>query len=247
MLGSGHAASGMAAGAAGVAWILPAAGYVVPGGAWSIAVLGTTMAGACLFPDVDTENATAATAFGPISKGVHKVAASTSVAVMRMTGTRRDEPRAHRGFTHTIVFALLMYGAVAALGERWPRQTTAVALAVAVGCLVRLGARWPISALVGLAAGGLLFLASAHVAGPGPQLFAAAVSIGIVLHCLGDMITRQGVPLLAPIVSIKGKRWWNVRLPLPLTFRAGSKPENVVVVGFMVTTILAGAEVVGLL
>lgn len=245
MLGTGHAASGLAAGAAGVAWILPATGYVVPGGAWSVAVLGTMMAGACLFPDVDTENATAANAFGPASKAVHHVAAATSVAVMRFTGTRRDEAREHRGFTHTIVFAALMYAMVTVVGERWPAQTAAVALGLAVGCLVRLGARWYVSAPVGLAAGVLLFLTAPYITPPASELVGAAVALGCVLHCLGDMITRQGVPILAPLVPVKGKRWWNFRLPLWMTFRAGSTPEKVIVGLFLGTSAVAALQVAG--
>lgn len=244
-MGSSHAASGMAAGAAGVAWILPAAGYVVPGGGWSVAVLGTVMAGACLFPDIDSEKATASNAFGPISKGVHHIAATSSRIVTRLTGTRRDETREHRGLTHTIAFAAALFAGISVLGEHWPRQTVAAALAISVACLVRLGARWFVSAPVGVAAGVLLYLASAQIAGPGPRLVALAVALGCVLHCLGDMITKQGVPLLAPIIPIKGKRWWNLRLPTWITFKAGTAPEKVIVAGFMLTTVLAGAAVLG--
>lgn len=34
---------------------------------------------------------------------------------------------------------------------------------------------------------------------------------GYVLHLLGDMLTKQGVPLFFPFI-IKGKFWWNVRV-----------------------------------
>lgn len=250
MMGRGHAASGMAAGAAGVAWWLPAVGYQAPGGLWSTAVLSTVLAGACLFPDIDHERSTAANAFGPASRGVQAVVAVASVLFTDATGTKRDEPKEHRGLTHTLLFALAMYGAIVACGARWPRLTVAVVVALAVAVLVRLGARWTVSAPVGALAGFVLWTVSAHVPGPGPQLVGGAVAIGCALHCLGDAITRSGVPFLAPLVKIKGKRWWDLRPPLMFTFRAGGEFEQALVYGFFLITVLAGLDasnVIGLL
>lgn len=246
-MGTGHAASGMAAGAAGVAWGLPAVGYVVPGGLWSVVVLGTILAGACLFPDVDHHRATAANAFGPMSRGVQVVMAKASLIATEMTGTKRDQPREHRGLTHTLVFALFMYGLIVAFGDRWPRHTAAVVMGLSVGALVKLGTKWQVSAPLGVAAGLLMYAATGVVAGPGQHLIGQAVAFGCSLHCLGDAITRQGVPFLAPFVKIKGKRWWDLRPPLVLTFHAGSKPEKVLLWLFFVITGAAGVQVSGLI
>lgn len=85
-----------------------------------------------------------------------------------------------------------------------------------------------------------------HHTGPHPALVGAAAGLGCAIHIWGDWITRQGVPALAPFVKIKGKRWWNFRPPLFMTFRAGSEVENFLVCLFWVITIFALAHAGGI-
>lgn len=243
MLGRGHAASGMAAGAACASWALPAAGLVVPGGVWTTGLLGVILAGWSLAPDIDHPRATATTAFGPVSRGAQRVMAKASYAAIQWTGTRRDEAREHRGLTHSVpMFAVPVAAALWQLGERWPEIVTAVVFAISVGMLARLATKPIVSAPVGVAAGILLWMALQDHGGPDSALVGAAAGLGCAVHVWGDWITRQGVPVLAPLVKVKGKRWWNFRPPLFLTFKAGSKVENVLVVGFWTVTMLALAH-----
>lgn len=248
MLGRGHAASGMAAGAACASWALPAAGLVVPGGVWTTGLLGVILAGWSLAPDIDHDRATATTAFGPVSRAVQPVVARASHLAIRWTGTRRDEPREHRGLTHSIpMFAVPVAAIIWQLGERWPSVITATIFAISVAMLLRLATKPIVSGPLGVAAGFGLWLVLQHHAGPHPALVGAAAGLGCVIHVWGDWITRQGVPALAPLVKIKGKRWWNFRPPLAMTFRAGSKVENVLVVGFWAVTVFALAHAGGVI
>jgi membrane-bound metal-dependent hydrolase YbcI (DUF457 family) len=242
-MGRGHAASGMAAGAACSSWALPAAGVHLPGGVWTTALLGVILAGHSLAPDIDHDRATATTAFGPVSRLVHGVATRASYAAIKLTGTRRDEPREHRGLTHSIpAFAVPVAIIIWLLGERWPDVVTAVVFTVSVGMLLRLRVKSIASGPLGVASGIGLWLALQHHAGPAPALVGAAAGLGCAVHVWGDWITRQGVPALAPLVKIKGKRWWNFRPPLAMTFRAGDSIETVLIVGFCIITILALAH-----
>ena len=246
-MGRGHAASGMAAGAACTAWGLPALDYVVPGGVWPTILLGAILAGWSLAPDIDHERATATTAFGPFSRFTHRLAARASYHFTKATGTKYDEPREHRGLTHTPTFCVGVFVVLAVLGERWPRAVIAVVVGLAVGMLVRLLAKPPVSMAAGALAGVALFAISVHVPGPGPLLAAGAAALGCAVHIWGDWITREGVPLAAPWLKVRGKRWWNFRLPLVLTFKAGSTTENVFVAGFWMVTLLATAKTAGVL
>lgn len=54
-----------------------------------------------------------------------------------------------------------------------------------------------------------------------------AVGVGAVMHCLGDAITKAGVPFVWPI-PIRGKRWWDITLPGFLSIRAGGMFEYTV-------------------
>lgn len=246
-MGRGHAASGMAAGAACSSWALPAAGLEVPGGVWTTALLGTILAGWSLAPDIDHDRTTTTTAFGPVSRLVHGLATKASYLVISWTGTRRDEPREHRGLTHSVpAFAVPVALILWQLGQRWPAIVTAVVAGISVGMLFRLATKPPVSAALGVASGVGLWLVLQHHAGPHPALVAAAAGLGCAVHVWGDWITRQGVPALAPLVKVKGKRWWNFRPPLALTFRAGSRVENVLVVGFWVVTLFALGHAAGI-
>jgi hypothetical protein len=51
-----------------------------------------------------------------------------------------------------------------------------------------------------------------------------AVGGGAAVHCLGDAITRAGVPFVWPI-PIRGRCWWEIQLPSLLAFRAGGRFE----------------------
>jgi membrane-bound metal-dependent hydrolase YbcI (DUF457 family) len=54
-----------------------------------------------------------------------------------------------------------------------------------------------------------------------------AVGGGAAVHCLGDAITRAGVPFVWP-VPIRGRCWWEIQLPPLLAIRAGGRFEYAV-------------------
>lgn len=244
MMGWGHAASGLATGAAIAAWALPAADLPVPGGILGAAVLGTVVAGWSLAPDIDHSRACATTAFGPASRPVHHGITKASELFIAATGTKYDEPREHRGLTHTALFAAAVGVALAVLGAAWPTPVTAIVTGLAVAMLTRLGSKPWISTLAGLSATLGLWIALTATDGPGPLPVAFSAALGCLVHCFGDMITRTGVPILAPFVTVRGKRWWNFRPPLLLTFEAGSRFERFLIGVFCTITAAAAITAV---
>ncbi len=59
------------------------------------------------------------------------------------------------------------------------------------------------------------------------SLAGASITWGLVLHCLGDAITKEGCPLFAPVrVPWSGKNWHDVALPGPLRIRVGGRFEK---------------------
>ncbi len=56
------------------------------------------------------------------------------------------------------------------------------------------------------------------------------MALGCATHCLGDAITKEGgVPFLAPLIPLGGKRWWEQRLPSFLSIRAGGNLEKILI------------------
>lgn len=55
-----------------------------------------------------------------------------------------------------------------------------------------------------------------------------AVFCGIVVHCVGDMITNSGCPMLWPI-PIGGRRWYPVGPPKEMRFNTGGAVETLIV------------------
>jgi membrane-bound metal-dependent hydrolase YbcI (DUF457 family) len=51
-----------------------------------------------------------------------------------------------------------------------------------------------------------------------------AVTLGMVVHAVGDAITESGAPLLWPL-RIQQRRWYPVGTPRPLRFRTGGTVE----------------------
>ncbi|MFE3629434.1 metal-dependent hydrolase [Streptomyces goshikiensis] len=244
-MGPTHALSGVAVWMAGAAG-LQAVGH--PVSAPDLAIGAAACAGAALLPDIDHPSSTVARTFGPVSTALSHLVDSVSAAVYNGTRTAREEPRTggHRTLTHTTVFAVAL-GAVVAL---------------ACGTLGRPAAIVTLFLLLGLAIRGLMgtwarrqgrtitmLTAAAFSAGAawwlppdrGYAVLGLAVSVGAFTHCLGDMITKQGCPLMWP-VRHRGKRWWEVALPSLLRIRAGGGFEKTVLVPLL-TVVAVGSSV----
>lgn len=232
VMGPTHAMSGAAAGLAFGAF-LPAS----LGGASSAAevfVFAGVTAGAALLPDLDTPQGTLARSFGLVSKAAAHAVENASLAIYNATKTRKDDPinNGHRTATHTLWFALLAGAAVAAIVGAFGKPGAIGVLFFMLGLAIRgLAPTWTkkqdwlyvtgLSLLLAIAVWVMLPASAGSVA------LGAAVTVGVLTHIAGDMITKRGVPLFGGVVSINGKRWWDVAPPGPMRIRANGLSDRV--------------------
>ncbi|MEV8544596.1 metal-dependent hydrolase [Streptomyces sp. NPDC051572] len=246
-MGPTHALSGAAAWIGGSA-IIEACGTPVPGA--EIAVGAAVCAGAALLPDIDHPSSTVARSFGPVSVALSHGVDAIATVVFNVTRTSIERPResGHRTLTHTTVFAMGLGGLVGAACSIFGKAAAAVVLFILLGLALRglLGgwARrqgWAMTTLVtsGVSLGALVWL-------PADRTYAVlgvAVTLGAFMHCLGDMITKQGCPLAWPLVH-RGKRWWEFALPSAFRIRAGGTFEKNVLLPVLSAVILVGSMAV---
>lgn len=181
MMGRTHALSGV------VAYLAAAAAVPTWHTSLGELVLGTAVAaGAAMLPDLDHPQSRIARAAGPVSWVV-------AVVVARLGG-------GHREVTHSLLGVALMALATWGIGTAgalplglWAAFLGALALG-AVGPWRRFGIVYTLLCLLSAAA---LITVSA-VDGPRVWVMVAAVAIGALTHVLGDMLTREGCPLLWP-------------------------------------------------
>ncbi|MEV0237537.1 metal-dependent hydrolase [Nonomuraea sp. NPDC050786] len=166
-------------------------------------VAATIVVGASLFPDLDHSRSTVSNTGGFLTRGL-------SWALRRATG-------GHRTATHSIlgvaVTALLAQAAITYRGEVWSIAVLAVILFLCWAAPIRLlkiRGWWDDVLPPPLAIG------AAWWPGFPLELMPHALVIGMSVHIIGDMITKQGCPLLWPV---KGR----TRL---LTLKAGGPVER---------------------
>jgi membrane-bound metal-dependent hydrolase YbcI (DUF457 family) len=256
MMGPSHALSGAAV------WL---------GGSWALEyfadyhqsplelAVGTAVcAGGALLPDIDLSGrvitgqggATVARAFGRVSLFVAEVVEKASLAVYTVTRMRDDPDRdnGHRTLTHTLPFAAGM-GALTTwactAGGRWAVMGVLfLMLGLALRGLFHTVAQklgWiPITLISAAAAYGTwLYLPPDR----GYPLLGVAVGVGCVVHLLGDVITRAGVPILWPLPT--GRRLWRmIGLPDAVALTSGSPVETRLLRGAF--TVISLAAIAGL-
>lgn len=177
-------------------------------------------AGAALLADADHRNASIAHSLPPVSQVVCD-------AVGRVAG-------GHRNGTHSVV-GVLAFAALAWVLSLLTMETSPGSLNVGAGVMMVLLASFAAKVLkfmpraakrtpwaVGLAVGALV----AFGLGGEMHLFPLAVTIGVVVHIVGDMLTPQGVnwfwPLKVPrqAVPVLGSagswREWALCIPIDL-------------------------------
>jgi hypothetical protein len=228
VMGPTHAIQGFGAGLA-TALVMPA----------TITDLSSTPAmlafavitgGAAIAPDLDHPGATASRSLGPVTGGVAWFLHHLSGFVYRHTKTSRDFDRdgTHRGITHTWPGALIG-GAMAAAACEFGGLVGTVAV-LFLFSLFALRAIPPREAPV------VDLVTASVLAGLGWWLLptdgftawvGVAVVIGMIVHCLGDALTVSGVPLLWPF-TVSGQRWYPVRTPYLVRFRAAGPGDRVV-------------------
>lgn len=226
MLGVSHATSGAALGLAVAGYapqvlgIEPAAGTVV--------TFAAVCAGAALLPDLDHPSSTATKHFTAASFLASIVVRPQSGLVYRLTRARRDTGKGtHRGLTHTVVGAALLGLTINLASARWGPPvligTLFVCLALAIKGLDAI-VPGPPSLVI---AAGLTFAVEQYV--PGGTAGTAgwlgtAVTLGMIVHSVGDAITESAAPLLWRL-PIRHRRWYPVGSPRPMRFRTGGRVE----------------------
>ncbi|MEJ3748895.1 metal-dependent hydrolase [Actinomycetes bacterium KLBMP 9797] len=254
MMGPSHALSGAAVWLAG-SWALDRfADYEQS--PLAIAVGTAVCAGGALFPDLDlsgrvTRNkggATVARTFGVASLFVAEVIEKFSLGVYHATRLSKDPDRenGHRTLTHTLPFCALVGWGTTALSTAFGKWAVIGILFLMIGLALRglfdewaQRAGWVIVTLVSAGAAYFTFL---NLPGDrGYPMLGFAVGVGCVVHILGDLITRAGVPILWPIPI--GRRMWRmIGFPDAIAIRAGSAVEVYVLRGaFTVISLLSAA------
>lgn len=232
--GPTHAMSGLAAWAAVTAVADTHALGLLTAKTW---VVGATLAsGAALLPDIDHPKSTVASTFGGVSRGASAALSGFSGFVYRISRTRHDSDRSgtHRGFTHTVVFALLAGLITTAIVQTSTGTALGILMFVFAGLAVRgIMHTWSSDkdAILITATSVLLTLACWAWSGNQPTdaaAFGVAVMLGCVMHYVGDAITELGCPMLWPI-PLDGQTWYPVAPPKVLRMKTGGKVEMVLV------------------
>lgn len=235
VMGPTHAMSGAAVGLA-VAQLLPAQWGGVTTIPDALMFAGIT-AGGALLPDLDSPQATVSRSFGPLSQGLSRVVEHASQTFVNLTRSRQDQycRNGHRTATHTLWFALGAGAGAAALMSTFGKAAAVALLFVLLGLEIRgLLPEWSkkadwlaitgVSALVAWAA-----WQWAPNSGSG-VVMGSAVTIGIGTHLVGDLMTKHGIPLLAPL-PLGRQRWRNLGTPKPLRIAAAGPMDKVLLTG----------------
>jgi membrane-bound metal-dependent hydrolase YbcI (DUF457 family) len=252
MMGPSHALSGAAVWLAG-SWALDHfAGYdQTP---LAIAVGTAVCAGGALFPDLDlsgrvTRNqggATVARTFGVFSLFVAECIEKMSLGVYYATKLSRDPRRdnGHRTFTHTLPFTGLVGWGTTALCAHFGRWAVLGIVFFMVGLALRgLFDEWAQRAgwlIVTVASAVVAWFTFLHLpADRGYPMLGLAVGVGCFVHILGDMVTKNGVPILWP-VPIGRRMWRMIGVPNSMAVKVGGTVEVVVLrTAFGLVSVLA--------
>ncbi|HWS38130.1 MAG TPA: metal-dependent hydrolase [Actinoplanes sp.] len=252
MMGPSHALSGSAAWLAG-SWALYQFGNVSQS-PLEVAVGTAICAGGALLPDLDmsgkvTKNqggATVARTFGVASLFVAEVVEKFSLGVYTATKLSRDPRRnnGHRTFTHTLPFCLLLGWGTTTLAAKYGEWAVVGIVFFMSGLALRgLFDKWAERAgwvIVTLASALIAWFTAANLSGDrGYPLLGMAVGVGCFVHILGDMITKNGVPILWPI-PIRRRMWMMIGIPNSMAVKVGGKVEVVVLrTAFTVISLLS--------
>jgi len=244
MLAVSHATSGAALGLA-VAGFAPRIADVAPSPG-SVLTFAAVCAGAALLPDLDHPSSTATRRFSVFSWLACHAVRPLSAVVFDLTRGRRDHGKGtHRGLTHTAVGAVLLGLAVNLASAAWGTPVLLGTLFVCIALAIKgLDALVPGPPSLVIAAG-LTWAVQEWV--PGGTAGTAgwlgtAVTLGMLVHAVGDAITESGAPLLWPM-PIRGRTWYPVGSPRVARFRTGGAVEAWVVapaltVGTLVLAVL---------
>lgn len=185
MMGRTHAASGAVA----TMLAIPALGrFGLDTTSMSVIAASVAGAGAAMLPDLDHPHATVAQSLGPVTRSIARVISAISGG--------------HRHGTHSLIgvaaFTAITYGITRA-GHVYTGLWLAFLFAIAATAFgVPVNRNRMLHTVICLAGGVLLAGTTAFIHYPLASL-PWAVPIGSAAHLAGDLVTKQGVPLLWPI------------------------------------------------
>lgn len=239
MMGTTHAATGLAAGGLTLAGLSAAGAPVTPP---EVVVGAVLCAGAALIPDLDHPSSTASRSQSTFTLAACQGVRALSAAVWRATktdgdATGGDRDGKHRHLAHTVPAAFAV-GALVGVACLWA-WTAVPVLWFVFSLSVRGLVAWKRYRPWDWARTSAVALVLAWVAvsgGVSPLLLGSVVALGMVVHVLGDALTLAGVPLLWPL-RVRGARWR--MFGAPLRFRTGreSVPERDIRVASLVSLI----------
>lgn len=202
-------------------------------------------AGAALLPDLDSPSATVSRSFGPFTQAISRFTENTCQAFVNMTRGRKDKRcnNGHRTLTHTVWSALASGAGATALISYFGKPAVIALLFFFLGLAIRgLLPEWSKNADWLLVTGASAALALG-VWNYAPEssfgiILGSAITVGSLTHLAGDMATKAGIPAFAPLVPLKGKRWWNLKLPKALSIRADGPADKFLLFVFSVAVII---------
>jgi membrane-bound metal-dependent hydrolase YbcI (DUF457 family) len=241
MMGPSHALSGATVWLAG-SWALDYyAGFEQS--PLAVAVGAIVCAGGALVPDLDlsgkvTKNeggATVAKTFGVFSLFLAECVEKLSLGVYTATRLSKDPKRTngHRTFAHTLPFAGLLGWGTTFLASHYGKWAVIGIMFLMAGLALRgVFDKWAERVgwlVVTLVSAAIAFFTAAQLPGDrGYPMIGLAVAVGCVVHLLGDMITRVGVPIMWPIPTGPGRMWRMIGIPDKLAIKTGGKVETVI-------------------
>lgn len=192
-------------------------------------------AGAALLPDLDHGSSSATRIAGPASRWLSNRLQTLSQWAYDRTANRADERQGgdgtHRHLTHTIPFALVTGLTVGLVCLATPLAALIVYGLSTVLAVDRLGTSGLVLATAGAVPFGTTLITQ-------PELLSwqtgAAVTLGMLVHDLGDSATLSGDPLGWPL-RIRGQRWRDLKPLGRFSFRTNSRAEN-----YLVSPVLVG-------
>lgn len=243
VMGPTHAMSGAAVGLA-VAQLLPEHWGGVDSAQGTFLYAGLA-AGAALLPDLDSPQATVSRSFGPVSHIASRFVENASRQFVNLTRAKKDPEcrNGHRTLTHTVWFAAAAGIGATALIAAYARPAVIGLLFVLLGLAIRgLLPEWSKKAdwlVITAVSAGLAYGAWHFV----PQesfglVLGSAVAVGTLTHIVGDMATKQGVPVLAPVIYFRGKRWDKFKLPRLLSITASGPVDKLLLTAFSAVVLI---------
>lgn len=230
---------------------------------WIILLAAINVAGSSLTPDLDNTASTSKSSLGFLGEALSFIFRSISVIVQTTVRTSRDDPdpNPHRGLFHTIVMSIAM-GALIYFGTILNPFSFSLPIIGKLnsGAFFALIISWLNlhMALAGLAKelvkkiknlGGvfgelLAFVFSLSIVvllftqipkNTSFQWLGVSVTVGMLIHLLGDTFTKAGCPLMWPIPH-KGKMWWTYRI---VGITSGGAAEHFLFIPFFLFLIIA--------